>query len=1052
MRLFLTLLTMAFTFTAFGQTPLRDISDRDIQQHPRDAFTFDLDLAGVRAKLAAVPRSDSEQAWVRMRIPLADGMYREVEVAEAPVVAPKIYNRYPENRSYKIRGVEDPYLSGRMAITNKGLSALLYTKSSHVYIEPMEGKLHKAYERDIAVMQNFSCGTDHTNHKTSPPSMKRTSVGTTERKYTMAIACTGEFSNERGNNLSTINGDIMTFLTLLNTIYERDLAITFELTADNDDIIFFNPATDGLTPGSSSAQLSSAQSVIGSTIGSANYDIGHVFHELNFSGGGWTGSGVASLGVVCNSSFKARGWSGCGGNYPNDFWMGIFAHEVGHQFDATHTFYGTTGNCAGSQRSVGNGVEPGSGNSLMSYEGTCGASGGCPSQNITPQSDFLYFHGHSIDQIQNFVSSSGSCFNSTSTGNSPPVISMPPSYTIPKETPFFLAASATDADGDPLWYSWEEVDTDNLSLSCPNGEPDDAATSTTAPLFRSFDPSPDGDLRYFPKLSDVLAGTQTMGEILPEVGRSIDMRFTVRGTGGTGITGVSYEDVTLTVAGNAGPFEVTTANTPTAFLAGETTNITWSVNNTNLAPVSCSNVNILFSNDGGDSFPITLASNVPNSGSRSVTMPSNATEEGRIKVEAVNNVFFSINKGDITIISDCAPNSSSIVNDGDVTADAGDPSLNLDLVIGETFDNVSGSIEDADPNTNLIGRNNSTGSCTAFTNFPGYDTYLLTATATDVYTFNISSSGFSLVLNFYQDEFVPPATGCQNWITSNFSFNPIIVADPFSISLSEGDVIELVASGFSTSNSGSYSINVTSGSGGELIEGAAVPTGYVYRFVIYNSAGTIIGIEADADLSDDTQYAGDVYTVRGLMVLETVNLNTYINQSFASLQNDLSSGSVCGELSSNDVTVTINGCTAGTKFVTSGLDNGAAGTLRFLTENACPGDVIVFDPSLAGNTIQLNSEINIAENVSITGLGMNSLSISGNNSNRIFNINAGVSLNVSDLALINGQSATNGGAFLNNGTIQLGNVRLEGNREGATPKAFTNLNTLTMANSVEVLD
>ena len=41
----------------------------------------------------------------------------------------------------------------------------------------------------------------------------------------------------------------------------------------------------------------------------------------------------------------------------------------------------------------------------------------------------------------------------------------------------------------------------------------------------------------------------------------------------------------------------------------------WLVNNTDQAPVSCSHVNILYSNDGGMTFPITLASNTQNDGS-----------------------------------------------------------------------------------------------------------------------------------------------------------------------------------------------------------------------------------------------------------------------------------------------------------------------------------------------------------------------------------------------------------------------------------------------------
>lgn len=1053
MKFKIILLILTLQYSTFAQSTLNQIIDNStLANEVVDEFLFVPSIEEIRNTLANAPRSSEiGENWVKMKIPLADGIYHNVEVAEAPVVGNAIYNRYPENRSYKLRGVDDNRISGRMSITALGMSALLYTESGNVFIEPAQGKYHRAYKHDRSIFDSFSCGTDHSNYKKSENSTTRTSIGSNERKYIMAVASTGEFSAKHSNNLSLINAAITDYLTLLNTLYERDLAITFELTDDNDDIIFFDPNSDGLNPANNSTKLSTAQTVISNAIGSANYDIGHVFYEMDPPSGGWWGSGVASLGVVCSSSSKARGWTGCGGSYPNSFWMGIFAHEVGHQFAATHTFYGTAGNCGGSQRSVGNGVEPGSGNSLMSYEGSCGAGGGCSSQNITPESSFQYFHSHSIDQIQTFVTGSGNCYTSTSSGNSPPVITMPGSKTIPKETPFYLSATVTDPDGDPLLCSWEQVDTDNLSLSCPNGAPNDAATSTTAPLFRSFDPSEDGDMRYFPQMSDILDNTQTMGEILPEVGRTIDMRFSARGTDPNGISGISYEDVTITVNGSSGPFEVTTATTPTGYLGGASVDVEWLVNNTDIAPVSCSNVNILFSSDGGDTYPITLASNTPNDGIQNVTMPLNATEEGRIKIEAVGNIFFSITKSEISIISDCEPNSSAIINDEAVTANVGDPALDLGLIVGEELTSVAGTLDGSDPSSNLIAENESSGSCVAFGNMPRYETYLLTASATDVYNFSSSSSLFEVV-NIYEDVFVPPATSCQNWLASSFGYPSQTFTNPFSVSLVEGDVIEMVVSGFNTGDTGTYTVNFSSNGSGVLINSAILPSGYVYKYIIYNSSGYIIGIEDEADLTDGTKYFNDVYTVKGLMVLGATDLSSYINGTFVSLQNDVTSGAICGELSTNDVTVTVNGCNSGTKTVTSPLDDGGAGTLRYLTENACPGDVIQFDPSLSNATIVLGGQIIVDENVSITGLGINNLSLSGNDASRIFSINSGVTMSITGLALVDGYAASNGGAFVNNGTVQLENVKFVGNKNGAVSKAFTNLGNISMSNTVNIMD
>ena len=1025
MKFVLIFLFLSFQFYSTGQSTLNLISDEfNVDDNSDKNFLFIPSLQKMRNDLANAPRSNDEgREWIRMKIPFADGIYHEIEVAEAQVVADEIYNRYPENRSYKVRGVTNKLISGRMSITPKGMSAMLYTESGNVFIEPAQGKYHKAYDFDVSVLKSFSCGTDHSNFKSPSHSTVRTSIGSTERKYEIAVASTGEFSAKHGNDLATINGIILDYLTLLNTLFERDLAVTFELIASNDNIIFFDPDTDGFDPTNTSTQLSTAQSVISSTIGSSNYDIGHVFHELDPPVNGWYGAGVASLGIVCNTSVKARGWTGCGGSYPNSFWMGIFAHEVGHQFSAPHTFYGTTGNCAGSQRSVGHGVEPGSGNSLMSYEGNCGTDGACSSQNISPESSFMYFHGYSIGLMESLVSGSGSsCYSSTSSGNSPPVVTMPSSETIPIGTPFSLSASVTDPDGDPLLYSWEEVDTDNLVLSCPDGAPNDAATSTTAPLFRSFDPSADGELRYFPQLSNILDDTQTLGEILPEVGRTIDMRFTARGIDANGISGVTYEDVTITVDGNSGPFEITTANTPSGYLAGATVDIEWLVNNTDVAPVSCSNVNILFSTDGGNSFPITLASSVSNDGLHTVTMPTDETDQGRIKIEAVGNIFFTINKSDIAIITSCLTDQTTIINDDNVVANAGDPALNLELIVGNEVTSVSGSLDASDPASNLIGEDNTDGSCGGFSNMPYYETYKYTVTATDVYNFNPSGTFFEVV-NIYENEYIPPALSCQNWLASNFTFFPATITNPVSVSLSEGDVIEMVVSGFFTNETGSYTVNLSSNGSGLFIDTDVAPTGYVYKFVITNSSGFIIGIEDVADLTDGTKYYDDTYTVQGLLVLGATDLSSYINQTFTSLQSDLTAEVVCGEFSTNDLSVTINGCVAGTKQVTSSLDDSSIGTLRYSIENGCANDVIQFDPNLSNSTIVLGAEIIIDQDVSIVGLGMDSFILSGNNASRIFTINTGVTTSISGLTFMEGYAISNGGAFLNNGILQLENIK-----------------------------
>src|SRR5690606_37421952 len=120
---------------------------------------------------------------------------------------------------------------------------------------------------------------------------------------------------------------------------------------------------------------------------------------------------------------------------------------------------------------------------------------------------------------------------------------------IPISTPFALTAQATDMDeNDVLTYNWEQTDNE-ISTQPPS------AGSTSGPNFRSFDPdlSP---TRYFPRLEALANSASQTWERLPGVARDMNFRVSVRdNAAGAGCT--QFEDATVTVVGEAGPFTVT---------------------------------------------------------------------------------------------------------------------------------------------------------------------------------------------------------------------------------------------------------------------------------------------------------------------------------------------------------------------------------------------------------------------------------------------------------------------------------------------------------------
>jgi uncharacterized protein (TIGR03437 family) len=111
----------------------------------------------------------------------------------------------------------------------------------------------------------------------------------------------------------------------------------------------------------------------------------------------------------------------------------------------------------------------------------------------------------------------------------------------------------------------------------------------------------------------------------------------------------------VNVVSSSGPFAVTAPGANTTWLAGSSQTISWNVANTSSAPINCASVRLLLSIDGGNSFPFTLASGVPNTGSAIINVPNTPTSSARVKVEAVGNIFFNISRPNFTI----TPNTTS---------------------------------------------------------------------------------------------------------------------------------------------------------------------------------------------------------------------------------------------------------------------------------------------------------------------------------------------------------------------------------------------------------
>jgi predicted outer membrane repeat protein len=124
--------------------------------------------------------------------------------------------------------------------------------------------------------------------------------------------------------------------------------------------------------------------------------------------------------------------------------------------------------------------------------------------------------------------------------------------------------------------------------------------------------------------------------------------------------------------------------------------------------------------------------------------------------------------------------------------------------------------------------------------------------------------------------------------------------------------------------------------------------------------------------------------------------------------------------------------------IVTNTNNINAGSLRHVIDCALSGSTITFSPSLVNQTITLTSGvITINKNLTIQGLGIGSLTLSGNNASNIFHVLPGNNLIIKDIALKNATAVTNGGAIYAQGNAKLQNVLLQNNFENGIPKSLT---------------
>jgi len=591
-----------------------------------------------------------------IELPMPNGKLNHFQIMKSPVMEPELAAKYPEIQTFcGTDGIN--YI--RICITPTSFKAFVLTPSGDVIIESVSPQSVNHYisyfASDIDMdfnLPELRCGVTHENKVENTyestdklAELAQSVLGNRPvvlRKLRIAIACTGEWgsrSNLGGGTVASGLAKMAEALTYANAVYEKDFAIHLDMVSGNDRIVFLDPDTDPYNDFESMGGilLGINSSVTNSRIGPNFYEFGHVFHTSCSDVGG-----IASLSSVCSPTGKGAGVT-CWYD-PDVAYVAqrIFCHEMGHQFSAEHTF----SNCANGASSQK--YEPGSGTTIMSYSGLCGATniqgGGPPHPN--------FFHANSLQEVISFTRNVITCGVSENTSNTYPVpeILTKQGLYLPISTPFELKGQATDMEDTSLTYSWEQFD---------NGPYGDqlGAVSETGPLFKVLFPSKDPN-RVLPNWNAIINFDNVDNrEVLPRNTRNLTFRYVVRDNH-PGAGGSSWEQLNLKVTEDAGPFKVSFPNVlADKLIKGVCNLITWDVANTNKSPVNCQKVDILFFKGRDYNNPIILKSNTENDGSEFVDIPNDLATNSKVRViiKSADNIFFDISDIDISIVESTTP-------------------------------------------------------------------------------------------------------------------------------------------------------------------------------------------------------------------------------------------------------------------------------------------------------------------------------------------------------------------------------------------------------------
>ena len=185
-----------------------------------------------------------------------------IEVWQSPLLSPDFASTYPQLKTFSFRGVDDPFVTGRITLTPTWVNIFVISDQGSYVIRPENLNSPTNYLLEPEWAENSIDSSDHcgfqsewtANDKTkierlseeiNSRSLLTFSNGAIRRSYNLAIVLTAEFHDANGGTVPSAVAVATTAVNNIQAIYDRELAIRFVLQIP---FVYTDSTTDPFIP------------------------------------------------------------------------------------------------------------------------------------------------------------------------------------------------------------------------------------------------------------------------------------------------------------------------------------------------------------------------------------------------------------------------------------------------------------------------------------------------------------------------------------------------------------------------------------------------------------------------------------------------------------------------------------------------------------------------------------------------------------------------------------------------------------------------------------